>query len=459
VREVNLATIGPALAALAAVALVGLSVRLLRAPSVYLLALHVVSRVVLDSAPAVTYKPVAAGLSLMQLYSVAFIGLAGLHLLLQRRLNVHRYTLPIAAIVATAALSTFIHKSYLPMATLTLRWLYLWVLIALTLSVLEQGGARRLLTALAVGGVYAFLNIVYSVVTDQPKWGAGQWSYVGTYFHESDVSFLMIMLIIPGLYLLIQRGGGLRPLVGLLCIGAAHIGLAYAAYRSLWVATAGFWAFFIWTRYLHGDITRRAAWMFASVVGVALGTVLIGPGAFEKMSDLGDFAANPSLYLDFSGDAKPVYLMSGRIDLINSYMGIYLNSGVHVWAAGIGPGEGADWVGLYAHNEYLSALVETGAFGFVALLWFLGRYLRDSVKVARVSDPGAQAMAPFLMVIVVSSMGTMPFQDMRAMLTLGIALGFVTHFTAAHRSADVSRNAGVFVRPRLLELTPAKVLR
>ncbi|MEO1081028.1 MAG: hypothetical protein AAFY29_15830 [Pseudomonadota bacterium] len=429
----NLETLAPALGVLLILLGLASSLWLLRAPSIYLLSIHVISRVILDSQSAVTYEKVAAGLSVMQLYSVAFIGAAALHLLIQRKFTLHRYTMPLLAIVATALLSATIAESWTAMIALALRWSYLWVMIGLTVSTLEQGHGERLIWAVAAAGVYAFGNQMYTVITDQPKWGAGIWSYVGTFNHESDISFLLIMLLIPGVYLISRADSALKSLVGAGFIVAVHLGLGYAAYRSLWVATAGYWGFYLWTRYLRGSASRRATWMIASLGGGMFAVALFGSTVVDKMSDLVFFVANPSQYLDFSGNAKSVDLMSGRVDLINGYMALFLNSGSHVWVAGIGPSQGAKYVGLYAHNEYLSALVETGILGLVALLWFLWRFVVDAFSLTRSGDALAQATAPYVMAILLASLGTMPFQDMRAMLTLGLVLGALVYFCKLQR--------------------------
>jgi hypothetical protein len=452
-------TLLTAISAMTVVLAIGGCLWLLRAPSIYLLALHVLSRVVLDSASELTYQPVLAGLSLMQLYSVCFIGASAAHLYLRHRLQMHRYTLPLAAIVSAAALSAYLSSSWMELIVLILRWAYLWILIALTLSALADGHGRKLMGAVAVAGLYTFLNQLYSIVTNQPKWGADQWSYVGTYAHESDISFLLTMLVVPGVYFVSRPENAMSKVFGLGCLVTAHIGLAYAAYRSLWVATAAYWGFYIWTRYLHGSISKRAFWVIASLGTVMISTVVLGPSIVEKMEDLAVFAANPSQYLDFSGDAKRMYLLSGRVDLINSYMGTYLNSGVHVWAAGIGPAQGKAAMGLYAHNEYLSALVETGIFGFTALLWFLFQIASDAFALAKSTDPFAQATAPFLLVVLVSALGTMPFQDMRALMALGLVLGYLGHCRSKAKSQPLSAVSRSELEPQVLKLNSVQVLR
>jgi len=445
--------------AITVVLAIGGGVWLLRAPSIYLLALHVLSRVILDSASEFTYQPVLGSLSLMQLYSAGFIGASAVHLLLQYRLRMHSYTLPLLAIVSAATLSAYLSSSWIELIVLILRWSYLWILIAMTASALADGHGRRLMGAIAIAGLYTFLNQLYSIVTDQPKWGADQWSFVGTFAHESDISFLLTMLVVPGVYFTSRPGDAMSKAFGLACLTASHVGLAYAAYRSLWVATAAYWGFYIWTRYLRGSISKRAFWVIASLGTLMISTVVLGPSIAEKMSDLAVFAANPSQYLDFSGDAKRTYLLSGRVDLINSYMGTYLNSGVHVWAAGIGPAQGKEAMGLYAHNEYLSALVELGIFGFIALLWFLFRIASDAFALATSKDLFAQATAPFVMVVLASALGTMPFQDMRALLALGLVLGYLGHCRTERESQPALAAGGSGSGPTVLKLNSVQVLR
>ncbi|MCB1679481.1 MAG: O-antigen ligase family protein [Halioglobus sp.] len=426
-------TFGPAALALVAALAVFGTAFLFKTKPIYLLVLHITSRIILDSAPEYTYANLVGGLSLMQFYSVGFAATGWLYLFLRGRMTWHSYSAPLAALVVAYAVSATIHSAWLEFATSALRWFYLWVLIALTLYAMSEDGERSLMFGISVAGLYAFANQMYSVATDSPKWGAGMWTYVGTFKHESDLCFILVMLTPPAFYFLSCSRNIKDKLVGIACLGATCVGLYYGAYRSVWIAFAAYVGLYLWNRYLRGNMTSRAIWTSVTLAGAVGIGVTVGPAILSKTHDLIAFVSNPQEYLDFSGNAEKVGLMSGRVDLINSYMSLYLNSGVHVFFGGIGPGEGSTEVGIYAHNEYLSALVETGLIGLIALLWLMLRYISRASALSHHDAIGAQVAAPFFIVMCVSSLGTMPFRDMRAMLAMGLMMG-ITEWYANERS-------------------------
>jgi len=71
---------------------------------------------------------------------------------------------------------------------------------------------------------------------------------------------------------------------------------------------------------------------------------------------------------------------------------------------------------------------------------------------AKSTDLLAQATAPFLMVVLVSALGTMPFQDMRALMALGLVLGYLGHFRTKTESQPASTVIGPESGPTVLKL-------
>ena len=92
-------TFGPAALALVAALAVFGTAFLFKTKPIYLLVLHITSRIILDSAPEYTYANLVGGLSLMQFYSVGFAATGWLYLFLRGRMTWHSYSAPLAALV------------------------------------------------------------------------------------------------------------------------------------------------------------------------------------------------------------------------------------------------------------------------------------------------------------------------------------------------------------------------
>ncbi len=389
------------------------------------LAFHLITRFVLDSIPDVTYMPTVAGLSLMQMYSVAIVTYGMFFLWWRRRLWRSALGVEVLLIVFVYALGAALAGQWLSLVEGALKWLYLYVLINLMIFVLEINPLARVMQLLCLVGLYPLLNQFQSIITHAPVFSGGQYNYLGSFHHETVLSYLLLIPIPAAMYLLLERRGKSlgRALVfgGLLLY--AHVAFYLANYRTLLLAVAVYWAAYLWYRYRSLSVGRRISLVFVTIFAVSVLGALRGGDVAEKFSELVTFVSDPGRYLDFSGRPTSVGLMNGRIDLINNYMSIYAQSPSLVKLVGIGIERGNELVGLYTHNEYVGALVETGVFGLLALLCFLARATYIALRAARTRRPEALVSAPVVLAIVAAALGTMPFRAVQAMAFLGLYLG------------------------------------
>lgn len=389
------------------------------------LAFHLITRFVLDSIPDVTYTPTVASLSLMQIYSVVIVTYGMFFLWWRRRLGRSVLGFEVLLIVFVYALGAGFAGQWLSLVEGALKWLYLYVLINLMIFVLETNPFARVMQLLCLVGLYPLLNQLQSIIMHAPVFSGSQLSYRGSFYHENVLCYLLLMPIPAAMYLLLERGAKTlgRALVfgGLLLY--AHVAFYLANYRTLLLAVAVYWAAYLWYRCRFLSAGRRISLVFVTIFVVSVLGVLRGGDVAEKFSDLVTFVSDPGRYLDFSGRSMSVDLMNGRIDLINDYMSIYAQSPSLVKLVGIGIERGNDLVGLYTHNEYVAALVETGVFGLLALVCVLARVTYIALRAVQSYQSAAMVSAPVVLAIVVAALGTMPFRAVQAMAFLGLYLG------------------------------------
>jgi hypothetical protein len=163
----------------------------------------------------------------------------------------------------------------------------------------------------------------------------------------------------------------------------------------------------------------------------------------DRLEDLALFLQAPADYLDFSGRGTRTGLMSGRIDLINAYMANFVAGPDSAWLVGLGPASGDKIVGVYAHNELVSALVETGILGLMALLFLLWRFADLASARKAVFGGISIGVAGGIYAMAVMTLGTMPFRNARALMVLGVLLGLAEASSRVYHS-----------RPRFNEAAP-----
>jgi len=399
---------------------------------------HYSSRVVLDSFAAITYIPVAFGLSILQLYTTGFLLLTALILLSKRELRGIAVMPSIIILCVIYLVSGALQEAWRGAAEGFIRWSYLYLLSTLVVATSLQSGARSVMIAGWICLLYPLANQAKSIATNTPVFNAGQYSYIGTFSHESDLTFLILGFIILSFWLAISKDitSKLFKLMFLISTAYGHVALYLCNYRTSFVALAAFWALIairLWPRLRPG---YKIGASFAAAVVLAGGLFSIGNDVRENLSDLSEFVAAPGEYLDFSGHAKRTHLMSGRIDLINMYMSRYISGTVLEKMFGIGPGKGNEVFGIYAHNELISGLVETGAIGLLALLFLLWSF----VKMGWVRSSKLQmewiVVHSGLLGMLVMVLGTMPFRDMRSLMMLGTMIGMSEYYRRFARGSD-----------------------
>ncbi|MCP5444983.1 MAG: hypothetical protein H6968_18290 [Chromatiaceae bacterium] len=396
----------------------------------FLLAAHILSRGVLDSMPVATYQHWWFGLSYMQFYSAAFIPVAfGI-----AWFNGHRFrdkeNMPYIVLITASLLTTVLQQSWSGFFEVGFKWLYLWALVGLVMACMQKNSEKRVLLILWLALLYPMGNQLYWAIFGSPLIESGQVSYQGTYFHNSDLGFLIFASLSISFLLLTRIRGVHWKVLIIAVLVYAHIGLYINNYRTILVALGVFWILRIIILYSQEKAIGKVGVLSGGLALITLVIAATGAELGERLADIWVFLSDPGEYLDFSGKQhQRVGLLSGRIDIINAYLYQYVKSSFEVWILGIGPEVGSSIVGTYAHNEFISALVEGGVVGLMALFYFIVRSSALFLKETRLKGSASWIGLATFIALAVSALGTMPFRNMRAMMLLGIIIGWAAWHT------------------------------
>lgn len=391
----------------------------------YFLVLHVGSRVVLDSMPEHTYRELAGGITVMQAYSVGVIAYVGAYLALKRRIFGLPNSLTIGAIVFVVLISALVNQNINGVLSVGMKWIYVWLMAGFVYLVIVRNGIRKTCLWIWICLLYPLVNQLVVGLTSPPSYGAGLYSYRGSYHHESDLGFLLLGLVVVTLLLLRMERNRLMKALFVAVLVWADVGILADNYRTVILATMVFWA----ALYVYLFRQISSGWRFLSMVAILLAGVVIPIFLWEELSarfqDIYLLFENPGRYFDFSGHARPNHLLSGRIDIINIAMYYYLSAPFESKLVGLGAGRLNELIGVYAHNEYFSALIELGIFGLLALLVFIVVNYRRMRRVALAGCAPARVVLAMYVAMLVSALGTMPFRNPRAMMIFALMLGVV----------------------------------
>ncbi len=407
-----------------------------------LLGVHLLSRFILDGSSAFTYLDTLPGLSFAKLYSIGTIALL-LTFLLFKKERITGYLFgPVSVLVLMYFVSAGLNDYWSGIFIEAAKWLYFFALMSLTVYCVKKSGVFATALVFWASLLYVLFNQLLTGLTHGPVFLAGQYSYYGTYGHESDVSFMILLFISATLVLLVSAERNIWRAVFAVALVYGHVALVLCNYRTSLIALA-----FVWIFLLLGWLRRSSVLSSAIVLPVlfaGLFTFLLigGDAIHEKMADLFRIVADPGKYFDFSGNARETGLLSGRIDLWNAYIHAYLRSDIIGILIGIGPTKGSELIGAYAHNEYVSALVETGLLGLMAFLGVIVALGRLALKTIAGRSIVGMATAPLIIGIFVMALGTMPFRNIRAMMLLAFCCALL------HSVSEISKRKPSFISPR-----------
>lgn len=397
----------------------------------YIFGLHIAGRVVLDSIYVLSYGEVAAGVTVMQLYSVAWIGFFFVYIWYMRggKLIYPRFTWAIVLLIFSCGISALINGKPYEFVHSSLKWFYLYTLVLFCVNTLDRTTVTKFCWVVLVPGIYLFLNQIGVGLVSGPKQSHGLINYIGSYYHEAGFSSLVLLMLAITIALRVVSESRFLNKILLLVIVFEIASLIVAGYRTSILAGATLLASYIYFLSLRNPM-YNATYMFVALCGVLGLSWLALYGYLDLFKDIGLFLSNPGRYLDFSsGNGGDKELLTGRIYILNRIMYTYLNASALQQIGGLGAGISQEVIGAYAHNELISALAEFGIIGVMVFVYFHYKIIRTCFIAKKRDRKIAYLSLSVILSIMVLSLATMPYHDLRALIYLGVLYSFAEYYS------------------------------
>jgi hypothetical protein len=360
-------------------------------------------RYMMAAFPDVTYKSVAAGLSLNALGSVVII-VAGIFFIDLRRLGWAVF-LPIYMLLAIIGASALINGIPFAAVDPLLKWLYLLVVMLTFLRVMEGRAPGRFLALLATTFIpplgYQLASLALGVAKASESDGSA--SYIGGYNHEAAFSIILLTFVF-----VISITGAMKARTRTFATVLGVVGILMANYRTTLLAVAPIAANYFVGRTSRGFVPRQRPLIVVILLPLAMLAFLVFANALaDRFADLPtvlrnglDLVKSPT---EFTAEEKEIF--SGRMYIWSTYISAYMSGSQLQLLFGFGPDIWETQFARYAHNTVISYLYEFGLFGAVTVVavW-LAFLLRALAAEASVRGTLLAAHGSFLIL----NMATMP---------------------------------------------------
>lgn len=390
----------------------------------YFLVIHIISRFVLDSLSSYTYNIFVGHFTLMQSYSMFYIVLLFAYLLLRRQLfKLTGYSV-VFYIIFFSFISGLISSRIIGFVNIGSKWIYMWLCSSIMLYSLKANPERKVFSYLSVIVMYPLANQLYHYLFYHPKVDHNI-SYLGGFEHESSLAFILLGALPFSMIMIKACNTKVMSLVFVSISIVIHIGIYMNNYRTSVVALAFFWVCIIIFGFWRLKPSKKILLMVLSIVLPSFLIIILKDDLFRKFSDFPIFFSNPGLYIDFSGHAKQNHLFSGRIDILNMVISAYIHSSPIQYLFGLGPEAVNDLIGVYSHNEFISALVEHGVIGLLLFLSFVLILIHRAYKTSSKYGGIYIYITSIIYSFILMAFATMPFRDSRSMLYIGMFIAIL----------------------------------
>lgn len=407
--------------------------------SLWVLVFLLLSRFVVDSAPELAYVSIVRGFSVARVYSAAIMVFLMFYLWFRQGFFADTYRIQVGVFFFVSIMSALYNFEWPGVFDTTIKWLYLWLTLNLVVLASKENDEHTLLRAMSVVFLYPLLNQVVFAIIGTPKVGGGQTSYLGSFFHEVSFAYILLMGITVFFAVLVSDRSKVWRSLGAILVVWGHVALYLNNYRTAIMALGVWWLFVVmfWVPKLR--LGQRLLVVVTLMFAISLIVLVLGEDLAGKMGDAFDVVSQPEEYLDFSGQARQTKVLSGRVYLWNTYIYEFLKAPWATKVFGHGPEAGISVVGIHAHNQFLTTLLDVGLMGLGAMIFFVLTILYSTIRKIRRGTPVLVCMGGMVIGVFFMMLATSPVRETRAMLLIGVALGFIA---AQRQRMEVGQRVG-----------------
>lgn len=392
-------------------------------------------RFLMGAFPDITNPPLAAGVSLIALSSLA-VCVVGL-VVIEKRLLALRAMLPLYVFLFFVLVSGLANGSVGGTINVMTKFLYLIVIQIALMAALDRLGPARVfgtllwVFALPLGLQAASIALGLDAAALAPKQNAEiaelvdvqSINFTGPYGHESGFSMILLSMLLC-LAFWRTRSGLVFWGMQAICL----LGILFANYRTTMLAVLPILLAVMLARYAGALLGRQRPFAVLLAFCVVTGAAAAAIGSSDLASRFSDltaieleaFSQRPTMLTDAERD-----LMSGRIYIWSQYLTAYRDANIAHQLLGFG---GESWRGnfrLYAHNTFVSFLYEFGAIGLAAFLFYWGVNISGCLA-ARDGGTRAVLLAAYLG-FTTMNLATMPMWQIEGLIFLGLLNGMLLH--------------------------------
>lgn len=369
-----------------------------------LLFLILSARVFLDSIPQITYPKLAFGLSFMEYFTLGLMIFMLIYLLVYKGIELDLISKTMILILVPMGITTIYHGNIMDFVEIGSLWLY-FILAYLFFKYLLRGiSLENILKIIVIIALYPFLNQLYSIIISAGKMHFGYARYAGSFFHPHNVADYLFFGIPAALYLFVSDNRVKMKCIYGGAISIFHIGIFMAGYRTNWVAVFVFWIVYV----LFVSRRKFISILLLTVIAVVSWN-FVGEILSAKLMPIKTILENPSLLFSLE-NYEYNKLLSGRIGIWRDAVEEYLHSGSIEKIIGLGLGSANRIRSVYMHNEYISALVETGIVGLGMLMAWIYFGIKTLIGFTNYNKQYFYLILAAFISFLVIAFGTMPFR-------------------------------------------------
>ena len=372
----------------------------------------------------ITYSPVAAGLTLNALLSLATVGLCAFFIDLRSLLS--RFSLAIYPIVIATAVSGALNGMVKEAIEPLTKWAYFLMIALLARDTMKRHGPGAVFRLSSIALLTPVILQYVSIALNNPK-DPGDTdlevltthgvNYIGGYYHEAVFSVILLTFLFVSMNAkpVLSRAGRM------LSVTSAVIGLYFANYRtSLLSAVPAIAAFFLTS--LSANTSRRyKALAIYAVVVLGIGAAFFTPKSYlEKFADVPSLITQLNLITqhpsEFSTEQRK--LLTGRVYIWSEYLSAFREGNLQERFFGHGPNSWEGRFRLYAHNTFVSTLYEYGIVGLTAVVFLFLQITFGSLSAGR--NPEIRHLFSMWLCFLILNMATMPLWQIEGMILFAL---------------------------------------